>query len=103
MGIKNAFDFIITSSEIKSEKPYIKGFRMALENAGHPSRAYHVGNSFSRDVLGAVRANITPVYLRGKHDPSIEQRLIQETKFSRIIEIETLDQLVSKINLFKNP
>eukprot|EP00316_Scyphosphaera_apsteinii_P002178 CAMPEP_0119340698 /NCGR_PEP_ID=MMETSP1333-20130426/100854_1 /TAXON_ID=418940 /ORGANISM="Scyphosphaera apsteinii, Strain RCC1455" /LENGTH=288 /DNA_ID=CAMNT_0007352507 /DNA_START=123 /DNA_END=989 /DNA_ORIENTATION=+ len=58
LGLASYFDFILTSGEVGVEKPEAAMFTLAQKLAGVPagSRCVHVGDSFSRDVLGAFQA-----------------------------------------------
>jgi REG-2-like HAD superfamily hydrolase len=60
LGLLEYFDFVLTSHEAKSEKPSRDIFDQALKHANLPntacSSAYHIGNSLTSDVSGAINA-----------------------------------------------
>jgi len=58
LGLDGYFDFVLTSEEIGVEKPDPELFHVALERAGDVDemQAVHVGDSATKDVLGALDA-----------------------------------------------
>lgn len=70
LGVASYFDVIISSAEVKSEKPDPRIFREALARLGaSPECALHVGDSIDEDVLGASSVGIRAMLLdrRGMH------------------------------------
>lgn len=64
LGLKPYLDFTVTSEEAKTDKPDPAIFRLALEKAGiMSSEAVHVGDQYDVDIIGARRADITPVLI----------------------------------------
>ena len=65
LGLTNAVDFSITSSEVEgSGKPEAPIFLKALERAGcEAPNAVHVGDEPFSDAMGASRVGISPVLL----------------------------------------
>ena len=64
LGIRDCFDFIVTSAEMKSEKPERNIFERALFRAGVPGEeALHVGDHPERDVRGACEAGLRAALL----------------------------------------
>ncbi|CAE7673894.1 hdhd3 [Symbiodinium pilosum] len=70
LGILDKFDFVLTSYEARADKPSPVIFKKALEKAGLPpsSHALHCGDSFKRDVAGAIFMNWTAVLVDGRVD-----------------------------------
>ncbi|CAM9102455.1 unnamed protein product [Laminaria digitata] len=68
LGVYESFDFVLTSRECGSEKPDSHMFREALKRAGasEGSKGVHIGDRFSKDVLGARRAGWDAVLITGK-------------------------------------
>ena len=65
-GIWDLFDedLIIVSGDWPFAKPDVRLFHKACERAGVlPEEAVHVGDLFSRDVIGAYNAGMTPVWI----------------------------------------
>jgi putative hydrolase of the HAD superfamily len=70
LGISGLFEVICISGKLGVEKPDIRIFRMALQEAGvEASKAWHVGDSLKTDVQGARDAGMIPVLLdrSGRH------------------------------------
>ena len=64
LDITEYLDFVVTSGEVKSEKPHPPIFEAALRKAGvQPSEAVHVGDQYNSDVVGARGAGIKPVLI----------------------------------------
>lgn len=63
-GIDGAFGVVVVSGEVGIGKPDPRIFHLALAALGvSPEAAIHVGDSPERDVAGAWRAGIAPVWL----------------------------------------
>lgn len=63
-GLADLFEFILDSGLEGVEKPDPQIFEIALDRLGiQPQEAVYVGDTWRVDVLGALRAGITPVYL----------------------------------------
>lgn len=65
VGVADAFDFVLTSREIGSEKPNRSAFEVAMSRAGvaDPSLCMHVGDGFDSDVVGASNAGWHSVWI----------------------------------------
>ena len=64
LGVADKFEFIVTSAEMRAEKPSRAIFERALFRAGVPAdEVLHVGDHFERDVRGAQSTGIRPAYL----------------------------------------
>jgi FMN phosphatase YigB (HAD superfamily) len=63
LGLDIYFDFVLTSKEMKVEKPDRVIFDEALRRCGvkNVQAAYHVGDSMETDVAGAVAAGWSPM------------------------------------------
>lgn len=63
LGITELVDAVFISDVIGYAKPDPRFFQFILEKLNAtPNETVHVGNSFLHDVIGAQRANITPVF-----------------------------------------
>lgn len=59
------FDAVVISSEVGARKPHPLMFTMACEQLGvDPADAVFVGDSWSADIVGALRAGLVPVWIR---------------------------------------
>lgn len=64
LEIFSFFDFYLISCEVGLEKPHPGMFRLALERARvKPEEAFHVGDEYFSDVVGARRLGIKPLLL----------------------------------------
>ena len=64
LGLHHFFDSVVTSQQTNVEKPDIAIFEMALEKMGcKAENSIMIGNSFSDDILGAINAGMSAVYL----------------------------------------
>ncbi|RMH04875.1 MAG: HAD family hydrolase [Planctomycetota bacterium] len=64
LGLADRFNFVITSAELKAEKPDRAIFERALFRAGVPAgEALHVGDHLERDVRGALGAGLRAALL----------------------------------------
>jgi putative hydrolase of the HAD superfamily len=72
LGICESIDFVVTSADLRSEKPERAIFERALFRAGAAAdEAVHVGDHFERDVRGALNAGMRAVLVdRCVGDPS---------------------------------
>lgn len=62
----NDFEFIIPTSRYLFRKPSARIFRLALEKAQlEAGDVWYIGDTYSRDVVGAGNAGIFPVWYRG--------------------------------------
>lgn len=61
--IKNThFEFVMTSADYRFKKPAVNLFQLALHRAGvEPSDAWHCGDNYECDFIGAKNAGMTPV------------------------------------------
>ncbi len=64
LGLHHFFDSVVTSQQANVEKPDIAIFEMAMEKMGcKAENSIMIGNSFSDDILGAINAGMSAVYL----------------------------------------
>ena len=63
-------DFLVTSEELHWEKPDPRAFRAAARLGGvEPAATTMVGDSWSTDVAGALRAGLSAVWLNRRGEP----------------------------------
>jgi putative hydrolase of the HAD superfamily len=75
LGIAEHLRFIITSAELRSEKPDRAIFERALFRAGVPAEeTLHVGDNFDRDVCGALSAGMRAAWLDRRGSTEAETR-----------------------------
>ncbi len=64
LGLHHFFDSVVTSQEAGVEKPNSTIFQMALNRMGCDAKnSVMIGNSFNDDILGAINAGMSAVYL----------------------------------------
>jgi len=64
LGLHHFFDFVITSEEAGVEKPDIAIYELAMKRMGcDPENSVMIGNNFKDDVLGALNAGMSAIYL----------------------------------------
>ena len=78
IGIKQFFDFEVKASDVGFMKPSKEIFHEAIKQAGcKPSEMMHVGDSYEKDIIGAMSANMNYIWLNHnnekKGDIKIEQ------------------------------
>ena len=79
LGLHHFFDSVVTSQEAGVEKPDIAIFQMAMERMGcKAENSVMIGNSFNDDILGAVNAGMSAVFLTPELEES-ERRYIEKT------------------------
>ena len=77
LGLAQYFDFVITSLAVGEAKPNAAIFDAARTAAGNePSRCVHIGDSFKRDVKGAMASGWEAVLVcsRERHDLDFSAR-----------------------------
>ena len=64
LGLESYLTFVVTSEEVRADKPNPDIFLAALERAGvGASEAVHIGDQYDLDVVGARAVGITPVLI----------------------------------------
>lgn len=64
VNIENYFDDIIVSGEEKFEKPDSRIFLLSCEHLGvTPQEAVYIGDYYPNDIVGAVGAKLTPIWI----------------------------------------
>ena len=64
LGLHHFFDSVVTSQQANVEKPDIAIFEMAMEKMGcKAENSMMIGNSFNDDILGAINAGMSAVFL----------------------------------------
>ena len=64
LGLEAYIDFTVTSGEVGADKPKPPIFLTALQRAGvEPPEAFHVGDQYKLDVIGAKGVGINPVLI----------------------------------------
>lgn len=69
VGIEGLFDVVVASGDIGVLKPSREIFHRALDGLGvAPGRAIHVGDNFAADVVGAVDAGMSAIWINRDAD-----------------------------------
>lgn len=78
LGLHHFFDFVITSEEAGVEKPDVAIYELAMKRIGCKAEdSVMIGNSFKDDIIGAVTAGMSAIYLTQGLTVS-EQETIEE-------------------------
>lgn len=88
LKLHNYVNIVLTPGNVDEMKPNNTLFDRAMKILGvNPEKIIMVGNSFSRDVIGAVNAGIIPVWLNslGKEKPE-NVNVVEITSFTELLE-----------------
>jgi putative hydrolase of the HAD superfamily len=89
LGLHHFFDSVITSQEAGVEKPDIAIFELAMKTMGcKAENSVMIGNNFNDDILGAIDAGMSAVYLTPELNES-EKVIIQGKK----LELDIISDL----------
>lgn len=92
LRIAEYVDVLVTSEEADAEKPDIRIFKMVLDKlCAEPDEVLYVGDSYEKDVMGAVNAGMHPVW----YNPNGEK--VNGVEVSNIPEIAEIGQLAGYI------
>jgi len=73
------FDAISFSADVGARKPHLAIFKDICAKLGaDPSDVVFVGDNWSSDVVGALRAGLSPVWIRGRHESRGLAHLVPE-------------------------
>lgn len=73
------FDAVSISAEVGARKPHLAIFEdICRKLQVDPSDAVFVGDKWSSDMVGAIRAGLTPVWIRNRERPRGLQHLVGE-------------------------
>lgn len=90
VGLTGLVDFVVTSLEVGSEKPYRPIFDAALARAGvSADEAVHVGDQVMSDVEGARMAGVLPVLIDrdGNHPDFVDTIRIEKLgQLARVLD-----------------
>lgn len=68
LGIADYIDVFVSSEEANAEKPDIKIFNMTILKLGvSASKSLYVGDSYEKDVIGAAKAGMYPIWFNPYH------------------------------------
>lgn len=86
LGMLPLFDFMVTSEETSDEKPGEPFFRLCLEKANClPQQCAFVGDSLKKDVGGAQRAGMVPIWYHPQEDsPSLAEGVLRVRRLDEI-------------------
>jgi 2-haloacid dehalogenase len=67
--LRTRFDWVITSQEVKTYKPSLNNFRIALERLAVPkNKVLHVAQSLFHDIVPAKALGLSTVWVNRRHD-----------------------------------
>ena len=89
VGIEDYFDVILVSGDLDFKKPEVEIFEYAAKQLGvECEECMMIGDVFSSDILGAIRAGVTPVWiLEDTERPSMDYHGYRIEKLDQIFEI----------------
>ncbi len=95
LGLHHFFDSVVTSQEAEVEKPDIAIFELAMDKMGcKAENSVMIGNSFNDDILGAINAGMSAVFLtqklKGSEKDYIEKTCLKIDIISDIGEIKDI-------------
>ncbi len=75
LGLDNLIDVVVTSEEAGHEKPDARLFQLAVQKlAIQPKNLLMVGDSWKRDIEGAIKFDIKCYWLRPKTNTALEEQ-----------------------------
>jgi putative hydrolase of the HAD superfamily len=90
-GLTSYFSSVVVAEEVGVGKPDPAMFDVALRELGlDPTEVVMVGNDHDRDVAGAVRAGITPIWVRREGSPPAERRLDGAVEIADLRQLKAL-------------
>lgn len=96
-GIRNYFDFVLTSAACFYRKPHPRAFEIALAQwNAPPNEAAMIGDSLEADIVGAKNLNITSIWItrRAKFKDEDIRRIQPDFSLRKLSELPaTLDRL----------
>jgi putative hydrolase of the HAD superfamily len=95
LGLHHFFQSVITSQEAGVEKPDVAIFELAMKTMGcKAENSVMIGNSFNDDVLGAINAGMSAVFLtpglKDSEKAIIEERNLKLNIISNIGQIKDI-------------
>lgn len=90
LGVHDCFDFVLTSRECGSEKPDPDMFQEALKRvraSGYADTGLHVGDNFSKDVLGAHAAGWGSVLITERDSLTEEERGVEHIRVRGLVDV----------------
>jgi len=89
LGMERRVSAVVISGEVGAAKPDPAVFRVALDQLGlAPEDVWHIGDSVTTDVLGALRAGVTAIWLNREGASSERRGIVPD------LEIHALTELV---------
>lgn len=86
------FDEILVSGDVGVNKPRKEVFEIMADRLGvKPEECVFVGDVFSLDIIGAIRANMTPVWIVSDYERPTSYQGIRITKLPELLDV--LDKL----------
>ena len=94
IGIKNYFDFEVKASEVGHMKPRKEIFEAVMGIAKcKPSEIIHVGDSYEKDIIGAISVNMNYIWINHNNEP--------EKKANKKYIIKNFNEITEVLEKFK--
>lgn len=86
LGLAKHVDFLVTSEEVGVEKPHPRMFTKALQKLEcKPSKAVMIGDSWSKDIVGANAMGIPSIWINHKKEKqSLKENIKEVSQFEEI-------------------
>jgi len=73
LKLADYFSTVTISTTTGAAKPDARIFKAALQQAGSPAQAWHIGDSYTEDYQGAIAAGLRGIWIE-RHDDSVPLR-----------------------------
>jgi len=88
LGVSPFVDPVVISTQVGAAKPACDIFTRALARAGTPAEAaLHVGDSYEADVVGALAAGLTPVFVDRRGHGQETANYFQVSNLTSLLEL----------------
>ena len=87
-GLDNYFDEVVVSGDIGINKPNKEIFEIVAEKLNvKPEECAFVGDVFASDIIGAIRANMVPIWIVGDPERPSSYTGIRINKMSELLNV----------------
>ena len=87
-GIDKYFDEIIVSEDAGFAKPDVRIYQMMIDKLGlKPEECVYVGDTFQTDIIGAINANMVPIWIMTDKDKPNCYKGYKVVELSEILHI----------------
>ena len=95
LDIHEFFDEVITSEEVRFEKPKKEIFEEAMNRMNtNPKNSIMIGDKFEIDIMGAVNAGMSAILINSNLDAGISRRVLENFDIEVVDKIEELKDIL---------